>query len=522
MTERTAASAPATSETGIRTPVSAPLTILLAATLLPAACTPTAEEVGGPTDVLTVVQSSVRIGDPHIVSDGLAAKSIIKTIYDALVALDASGRYQPALAERWDVSEDARSWTFHLRDGVTFHNGETLTSADVIATLARVLDPSIGGAFGTEGVYLSYLGGAEISAPDETTVRIVTEDPMADLLDLVVDMPVSPASALADLPGDYVGSGPYRIVEHTDDRLVVAAHADYWGGTPDYEEIHWIAEGDPEARTRAVLEGRADIAAGIGIEGRDRIRAEAGPRGAVTHEMDSGLAIIFMINALNGPGRDVRVRQALNLALDRDAIIQEIRGGAAKPLSGYLTSGHFGYDPATPAYAHDPDRARELLAEAGYADGLSLTFDIPRAMPDEMPALARLMAAQYAAVGIEVEIVEHEDRSGYSQMVRRKEIADAAGFDSSPRSTYRVLREKLHSGLKGPWWEGYENPEVDALIEEAQATVRETERQAIYRRIYGIVTEDAPWIFLYNPTLYWGVGPGVGWTPRVDGLLVLS
>lgn len=505
----------------------APTAVVLTA-LLASACAPTADEAPVEPDVLTVVQSSVQIGDPHIVSDGLAAKSIIKTVYDALVAVDASGTYQPALAEGWDVSDDARSWTFHLRDGVTFHNGETLSAADVVATMGRVLDPGIGGAFGTEGVYLSYLGSAEISAPDEGTVRIVTQDPMADLLDLVVDMPISPAGALSHLPGSYVGSGPYQVVEQTETRLVLAAHEDYWGGTPEYAEIRWLAEADPVARTTAVLEGRADIAAGIGIDGRDRILAEGGQGagesqgGAVAHEMDSGLAIIFMINALEGPGQDRRVRQALNHALDRDAIIDEITGGAAQPLSGYLTSGHFGYDPETPVYPYDRGRARELLSDAGYTDGLSLTFDIPQVMPDEMPALARLMARQYEAVGIDVEIVEHADRSGYSQMVRRKEIADAAGFDSSPRSTYRVLREKLHSGLKGPWWEGYTNPEVDALIEEAQATVDDGERQAIYRRIYRLVRDDAPWIFLYNPTLYWGVGPGVQWTPRVDGLLVFG
>ena len=102
-------------------------------------------------------------------------------------------------------------------------------------------------------------------------------------------------------------------------------------------------------------------------------------------------------------------------------------------------------------------------------------------------------------------------------------INDAAGFDSSPRSTYRVLREKIHSGRRGPWWEGYENEEVNALIEEAQATVSDTARQAIYRQIYTIIRDDAPWIFLYNPTLYWGVGSAMeGGTPRTDGLLVFS
>ena len=341
------------------------LAVALPSLVLALGCAPAPEE----TRVLTVVQSSVQVGDPHIVSDGLAAKSIVRTLYDALVALDDAGTYRPALAERWEVSDDARIWTFHLRDGVVFHNGDTLTSADVVATLGRVLDPSIGGAFGTEGVYRSYLGSAGITAPDPGTVRIVTEEPMADLLDLVVDMPIAPTGALDQLPSTYVGSGPYRVVEHTPGRLVMAAHRDYWGGEPRYSEIRWIAEPDAAARTAAVLEGRADIAAGIGIEGRNRILAGSGPgpgEGVTAQETASSLAIIFMINALEGPGRDPRVRQALNLALDVEAIIEEITDGAAKPLNGYLTSGHFGYAPGTPVYPHDPGRARELLADAGY------------------------------------------------------------------------------------------------------------------------------------------------------------
>ena len=470
--------------------------------------------------VLTVSQSSVSIGDPHIASDSANRLSVLFTVYEALVKLDERGFYQPALAESWEVTEDARTWTFHLRGGVTFHNGEVMKASDVVATLGRVLDPAIGGSFGTQGVYISYLGTAEIAALDDSTVRIVTEDPMADLLDLVVAMPISPASELPRLPGEYVGSGPYKVVDGGDSRLVLAAHDEYWGGEPEYREIHWIAEADPEKRLDAVLSGAADIAAGIGIEGQRRIQEEGG---AQAHEWDSGLCIIFMANAQEGAARDRRVRQALNYALDVDEIIAEIKHGAAERLNGYLTPHHFGHNPETPAYPFDPDMARRLLAEAGYEDGLTLVFDIPSAMPDEAPALARMMAEQYSEVGITLEIVEHEDRAAYSEMVREKRINDAAGFDSSPRSTYRVLREKLHSGLKGPWWEGYDNEEVNALIEEAQATVSDTERQEIYRRIYTIVRDDAPWIFLYRPTRYWGVGPTMtDWQPRADGLLIFQ
>lgn len=494
----------------------APLGWMLSALLISGCGFPSANRP----DVLTVVQSSVSIGDPHIASDGSTRNSILFSIYEGLVKLDDAGNYQPALAERWNVEDDARSWTFYLREGVTFHNGEVLNASDVVATLRRVLDPAIGGSFGTQGVYASYLGTAEISAVDDLTVRLVTEGPMADLLDLLVAMPISPASALGRLPGEYVGSGPYKIVEQGDDRLVVAAHAAYWGETPEFREIHWIAERSVDRRVDAVLNGDAHIASGIGIQGKHRINEDGG---AEAREWDSGLAIIFMANAQEGACRDPRVRQALNYALDIDQIIAEIKQGAAKPLNGFLTPHHFGYNPETPVYPYDPERARSLLAEAGYEDGLDLVFDIPSTMPDEAPALAQLMAEQYSQVGINVELVVHQDRAAYSEMVRDKDINDAAAFDSSPRSTYRVLMEKIHSGRRGPWWEGYSNGEVDSLIDVSQATISLEERQAIFRRIYSIVRDDAPWIFLYRPTTYWGVGPAMtDWVPRSDGLLIFN
>lgn len=468
---------------------------------------------------ITVVQTSVSIGDPHIVSDSADRGSILFSVYESLVRLEDDGSYAPSLAESWTTSDDARTWTFKLRSGVAFHNGETMAANDVIATLERVLDPSIGGSFGTQGVYISYLGTAEISAPDEATVQIVTEEPMADLLDLVVAMPIGPASELAKLPNEYVGSGPYKISEQTDGTTVLVAHDEYWGPPPAYDEIRWIAEADPDKRVDALVAGEADIASRIGIDGKQRIGLSGG---AEVRELESGLAIIFMLNAQEGPCQDPRVRQALNYALDVEAIIAEIKQGAATRLNGYLTPQHFGYNPETPVYPHDPDKARQLLADAGYGDGLHLVFDYPSVLPDEAPALTRMMVEQYEQAGISVEIIEHQDRPAYAEMVRAKNIHDACAFDSSPRSTYRVLREKLQSTRRGPWWQGYESERVNALIEQAEATVSDTGRQEIYRQIYSIVRDDAPWIFLYNPTNYWGVGPtATGWSPRTDGLILL-
>ncbi len=470
------------------------------------------------TEKITILQSSVALGDPHIVSDSTNRLSILFSVYEALVKRDNEGKYRPSLAESWVVGKDARRWIFNLRSGVKFHNGEQLRARDVVATLGRVLNPSIGGAFGTQGVYASYLGTAEISALDDLKVQIVTEEPMADLLDLVVAMPISPESELDKLPHEYVGSGPYKIVEQNETRTILEAHNDYWGKEPAYREIHWLAERDPEKRVDALLRGEADVASRIGVQGKERIMKDGG---AGVHEIDSGLCIIFMLNAQKGPCQDVRVRQALNYALDVDEIIDEVMKGAATPLNGYLTPHHFGYSSEVPAYPYDPQKARGLLADAGYGAGLNLVFDIPSVMPDEAPQLTRMMVEQYKQVGIAVEVIEHQDRSAYAEMVRAKNINDACCFDSSPRSTYRVLREKIQSTLRGPWWQGYENQQVNALIEQAQATVTDTERQRIYQQVYSIVRNEAPWIFLYRPTNYWGVGSTMkGWKPRTDGLLV--
>ncbi|MCP4709242.1 MAG: ABC transporter substrate-binding protein [Planctomycetes bacterium] len=487
--------------------------------VLPINCTHPSLLSGQPKKI-TIYQSSVSLGDPHICSDSANRLGIIFSVYEALVKRDAEGNYQPSLAANWEVAEDDRTWTFKLRSGVEFHNGDILNAEDVIATLGRVLDPAIGGAFGTQGVYISYLGSAEISALDDLEVQIVTSEPMADLLDLLVAMPISPASELDKLPNEYMGSGPYKIVEQNQTQTILKAHDKYWGKSPSYREIHWVAESDSDKRVDALLSGQADIVSGISIQDKERIVNDGQ---AAAHELESGLCIIFMCNSQKGPCQDRRVRQALNYALDMDKIIGEIKHGAATPLSGYLTPHHFGYNPKTPVYSYDPEKARRLLAEAGYKDGLKLVFDIPTTMPNEAIPLARMMAEQYQIVGITLEIVEHQDRAAYSEMVRDKNINDACCFDSSPRSTYRVLREKINSNLNGPWWEGYENQEVNSLIDQAQVTFNDIERQNIYQKIFTIIHDDAPWIFLYRPTNYWGINPTLkDWKPRADGLLIFN
>jgi len=470
-----------------------------------------------PVGSLTVFQPRVRLGDPHASTDNWDSLSILFSMYEALVRHDGSGGYLPALAESWTVEEDARTWTFSLRHPVAFHNGDTLEADDVVTNLLRVCDPDMGGELGSQGVYRSYLAGAVIEAADRQTVRVVTPEPFADLLDLLVLLPIAPSGALSNLLSCPVGSGPYRFVEGDEGQLTMRAFAGYWGERAPVGEIRWRAEPDLGLRTEALLRGEADLIAHVAA-GAAKQLARSQKATVVTAE--SSVCTIFMINMKRGVCTDRRVRQALNHALNVPELIDTVMEGAATPLNGPLTDLHFGCDPATSPYTYDPGRARDLLAEAGWGSGMRLVLDVPSVLPDEAPRLARRMAEQYAEVGITTEVREFSDRPGYAEMVRSKQIDDACCFDSSPLSTYRVLREKFHSRLRGPWWQGYANPEVDTLIEKAQATVDVARRREVYRQAYRLIRDDAAWIFLYAPTFSWGVGRRArGWSASVDGLV---
>jgi peptide/nickel transport system substrate-binding protein len=469
--------------------------------------------------MLTVLQPRVLVGDPHVMSDDRSRLSIIFSMYESLVHRESFGFYGPALAESWTLEDDARSWTFKLRPDVTFHNGDTLEGGDVVETLERVRDPGMGGELGTGGVYASYLGDAVIEALDRHTVRIKTAEPMADLLDLIVDLPIVPRSALGGLPEKAIGSGPYRLVKADESLVEMEAFAEYWGGCPEVAELSWRGVPDALERVSMLLAEEADIISDVPQESCQTIQNSTQ---AEVKSAQSSVCAIFILNINSGVCADRKIRQALNYALDVQDLVDTIMNGAAKPLNGPLTPLHFGYDPVAP-YPCDPDKARTLLAEAGYPDGMQLVLDVPTTLPDEATVLAKRMVEQFARVGIDTKVREFSDRTAYAEMVRDKQMDDAACFDSSPLSTYRILREKLHSGVAGPWWQGYTNTEVDSLIDKARATCDVEQRRSLYQHAYRMIRNDAPWVFLYNPTLFWGVGPGArNFSPGINGLIGLA
>jgi peptide/nickel transport system substrate-binding protein len=473
-----------------------------------------------PAETITILQSHVTIGDPHTATDNKERLTLQLAVVEPLVRVDQTGAYAPLLADRWQITADGCTWTFYLRPNVEFHDGAPLQAADVVASIARACDPNLGGELGTGGLYHRYLHDTTVVAVDAATVQLVTAAPMADLLDLLVEIPIVPRHTLDAMPQTLIGSGPYRLLESTADRVVMARFDRYWGGPPPFQTITWLKEADGQRRVARLLAGEVDLVSKVPLAQR-RIVADD-PRTTLRVAPDS-VCVAFLCNAQRGVCTDRRVRQALNYALDRPRITVELMGDSATLLAGPLMGLHLGYDPAVAPYPYDPAQARRLLAEAGYAAGMTLVLDIPTRLPDEAPRLAALMAESYAAVGISTEIRPFDDRPAYADLVKHKQIDDACCFDSSPLSTFRTLREKFHSGVRGPWWQGYANPQVDALLDEAQHTMDRVTRRQIYRRAYRLLHEDAPWIFLYSPTLAWGVGPRLaGLTVSYDAVIHLG
>ena len=467
---------------------------------------------------IKVMQRSIDIIDPHVCSDSKDRNSVLFSICEPLVK--RSGRqFEPCLAESWKADNEAREWVFRIRDKARFHDERQATSEDFIITMERALDPALGGAYGTQGVYRSYLGDSSFQILDRHRIKISLPHPMADLLDILSEIPVVSKDSIGDLPDTLSGSGPYYVTDKDPRHIKLKRFEDHWGHLGNYEKATFLCEPTEENRVEALERGEADIISGLSPQGalyfRDNLNVQV-------KTSESALCIIYLCNALKGPCVDHRVRKALNCALDVPTIIRDVKKGEAWQLSGPLTASHYGFDPEAPPYINETDKARQLLKDAGCAD-TEIKVDTPFTMPDEALELTRIIGSQLEKVGINVEIRVHEDREKYAQMVRNKEIGDLCCFDSSPLSALRVYREKIHSGYKGPWWQGYTNKVVDSLIDRTQGILDINRREAIYKKIFRILNDEAPWLFLYTPKSLFGVSrrKAMKWSPDQYGLIKL-
>jgi peptide/nickel transport system substrate-binding protein len=469
---------------------------------------------------ITIAQPRAVLDDPHACTDSSDVLSVFGALFEALVRRGRAG-YEPALATHWSMAQDARTTTFSLRQGVRFHDGDPCNAEAVKHCLERMARPDMGATLGAPGVYSQYLAGMTVEIEGDLRLKLTTAEPIADILDILhVGHVVSPR-ALADAGDDLVrravGTGPYRLEHWQDGEEVRAtAHAGYHGRQAAYASINWRRGATAAERQGMLASGQAQVANGL-----DHATAEQlDPQTVTTLDYLSPVALILMFNAARGPGADPRVRRALNLAIDRPALVRDVLAGAGQPLDGYVSPAHDGADPDAPGIPHDPAKAKRLLREAGYGTGLELDVYCPTRLPDEAEALVAVLGQQLAPLGVSFRIHLETDRTHYANQVRLKNIHDICVFDSSPMSCFRVLHEKVDSRVKGSWWEGYANPEAEALMDRARRTVDDGQRLAIHRQIYRLLQDDPPWIYIYNHRRMIGLaGCHPAFAMRRDGVL---
>lgn len=464
-----------------------------------------------------IAQRRVVPGDPHDCTDAADQLSILRAVCDTLVRRDGT-THAPHLALRWHVDAEARDWAFDLRPGHRFHDGTPCDAKAVAQSLRRMARADKGYTLGASGVWRQYLGAAKIEAVGESRLVIRLSDPTADLLD-ILEQGFIVAPGTLDLwdrgeSAGIVGSGPYRVNTQTETTLSASRVKGHFAA-PVVDEITWIAEPSPQVRGQMLREGRADVAADLAPGAADIDAAEAP---LTFHDYTSPVAIILLLNAHKGPLADPSLRRALSLAVDRDRLVADVMAGHATPLHGFVSPAHLGA--TATQMPHDPDAARELLREAGHANGLTLGVDCPTRLPDEAEALCAALREQLARVGITLDIHTHTDREAYAHMIRRKEIRDMCVFDSSPMSSFRVLYEKIDARVAGSWWQGYCNPEVEALLDQARREVSQDARRVLYAQAYEMLQNDPAWLTLYTHRRTIGLaGARRGFTMPADGVI---
>ena len=472
---------------------------------------------------VTVLQTGVRIRDPHDCTDSADTLALTEALFDAPVRRGHDGRFLPALASRWSVSDDARTWTFELRTGVRFHDGTELDARVMLRSVERMQRPDVGATLGAPAVWAQYLTNAKLDTPDERTLRIITKEPAAFLLDILVSAYAVPPELVErdDFVHSPVGTGAY-CVERIDQgrEVVLRANPDWYGEQAANDTLRVFVVADEGERTQYLLDGGAHVLSRVHPARADSLATE-GSFTAVEHIDPT--AIIYLLNVSRGPFSDRRVRRAINLAVDRQALVDTVLGGAGRPLTGVISPAHVGADPTWPENEHSPARARALLAEAGYADGLELVVDCPTRLPDEAQRLTAELARQLAEFRIRLDVRLTENRTRYAENVRDKDIHDMALFDSSPMSTYRVLAEKIDSRVQGSWWQGFRNERTERLVDRIASTTDDVARGELLREACNILREDPPWLTLYNHKRCTVLrGRHTGWRMRCDGVLDLA
>lgn len=438
------------------------------------------------------------------------AQNVSWQMFDSLVWANEQNVIEPALAERWEVSEDGREFTFFLRQNVEFHNGEPFNADAVVFSWERGIQPHIEWSD-------RWARASAVERIDDYTVRITTAEPDPLLLGVMAQHwnivpPVYTQEVGDDRFGESpVGTGPFRFVEWVrEDRIVLERNDSYWReGLPRVDRV--VFRPIPEASTRmaAIQTGEIDIVNRLTVEQAGALESIDGVR-VVTYPIDRVFYITFnnLTSGIGEPTMDPRVRRAMNYAVDRQAIIDSLFGGRAQLATGLMTPSNLGYDPTIEPFPFDPDRARELLAEAGFPDGFEIGFAAPAGAYTNFEQVAEAVQGFLGDVGIVTDL-EIMESGRFWDLQAEKQLPPLFGDSWSERSGESLPRLR---GALGGWdasFSQWSDPVIDDLLDRISVTVDQNERAALYRELHRYMQEDPPFIYLYIPETFEAVRSNV-------------
>lgn len=455
--------------------------------------------------------------DPHLTS-AYSSFQVLENVFDTLVAVDANLNIVPALAESWEVSEDNLTWTFHIRPGVKFHNGRELTAEDVKYSYERILDPEVGSGVAWR---LSLVDSFEVV--DELTLNVLLKEPYPGLLAKIggyKGMAIVPkeVAEAGELERNPVGTGPFKFVSYTPgDSIVLEANPDYWEeGKPYLDQIIFKPIPDDTVRLTNLQTSVVDWIDNLPAEQVTMLSESA----EFVVDRVGGTDYGYIgINLKREPFDNPLVRQALNYAINREDVAAAALWDTAVPGQNPLPKDSFWYSGYQP-YTYDPERAKELLAEAGYADGFSAEF-MPTTEYEETVRAAQVLQAQLAEVGIDASIRTlewgtwlEEEGAGNFDMYICSWIGniDPDDYFYSQHRTGQVFN-----------FTGYSNPELDTLLDQGRTEADPEARKAIYDQVQQIVIDDSPYVFLFIPANVDAYQPYVkGYITRPDSAIVFK
>src|SRR5262250_1243331 len=447
--------------------------------------------------------------DPHFSTSSNDIR-VSFNLFDNLISRHPDGKLYPGLATEWK-REAPTTWRFKLRQGVTYHNGDPFSSADAKFSIERTYDPA------SKTMVQTALATIErIEAPEAATLVIHTKkpDPLLPGRLAFYGGQIVPKKYLESVgPETFnakpVGTGPVRFVSWVkDDKMVLEGNPDYWGGKPDFDRMIVRAIPETAPRIAALLKGEVDIITQLPPDQEDKVIANPGTR--MIGALYAGLYVLG-VNSKRPPLDNPLVKQALSLAIDREAIVKELWRGRGIVPSGMIAKGDNHFDPNLPPLAYNPKEARDRLKKAGYK-GEDVFIETTVAYVAQDKAMAEAIAAMWKDIGVnvKVEVIEYSVRA---QKNREKSFKGV--FWSDPTSTLSdpdgMMWRLLGPGGPQDYWR---DAKFDELGNASRFSVDEKFRGQAYKEMTKIFLENFPWLPVIQPYEDYGLQKFVEWTPN--------